>query len=766
MVSLTSVHSSPATSLFVVAVFLCACATTPCLGGDEANASSPETGRSEASYVQMLKEWIGNAMDRVPPTLMRKLLQADVSTECSLGLLKMMRGVRNLEPWALRLIDASGKYPTGAFQMSRADLGAFDECVETVLFDDYGNEMARGQYCNLVVHPGNKTDLDDLISSAMRFTHPRLGKFRNSVYELKIPLLHLGVCTLNNCNQEELQELIRAVLPPSMDVTISNCVTSLPPTLTKGQIAILSFLGILVLLLVVGTLLDICSPAGQDIKGKNENSLLSALKSFSVASNTNMMLHVAKDKNSEAYRMRFLHGIRFFSIVWVIAGHSYGATSHVWSRMANLVKYADEWHSMIATAGFISVDSFFFLSGFLLAAIVCKQKRTGIVIFLFAVIRRLIRTMAPVFFFLMCLYLLPLITSGPNAQTYFQSVHEDFRSQWLFLLLQVQNYCFDINPDIRMFPHLWYLSLDFQFFLLSLPILLLLKNRPKIAVAIFGLLSLVGCSIATWQVAGNDMTPFVVVVTESVSTFLRTGYRYYFYPFYHAVCYFSGSITFFLVTWFRERKIPKMFQIAAWLLAVASALCCIFMKTAWYRTNDPTTEFGKLCTAFFDRILWSIFLIWITLACATGRGGFLCTFLSWSAFTPLSRLAFGVYIVHLPFAQLTMHISRERMFYSHFFIVSFFFSLLVWSFLISYFMYIFCEAPTGRLDKLIFEARRVTKQKDLKDVVPNANGAEEKMSHVVPTLRDSKVESVQYSSVIQTFKCMHNDNAKPTSCHL
>ncbi|XP_075538526.1 nose resistant to fluoxetine protein 6-like [Dermacentor variabilis] len=390
MFSATSVHSSSAASLFVLAVLLCAWATTPCLGVTEASASSSETERSEASYVQMLKEWIANTMDRAPPTLMRKLLEADVSTECSLGLLKMMRGVRNLEPWALRLIDASGKYPTGAFQLSRADLGAFDECVETVLINDYGEESARGQYCNLIVHPGNQTDLDDLISLALQFTHPRLGKFQKGIYELRVPLLQLGVCTLNNCNEKELQELIGAVLPPSIDVTISNCVTSLPPALTKGQVAILSFLGILVLLLVVGTLLDICSPAGQDMKRKNQNFFLSAVTSFSVAWNTNMMLHIAKDKGSEAYRLRFLHGIRFLSIVWVVAGHSYGATSHVWSRMANLVNYADEWQSMIATAGFISVDSFLFLSGFLLAAVVCKQKRTGIVIFLFAVIRRLI----------------------------------------------------------------------------------------------------------------------------------------------------------------------------------------------------------------------------------------------------------------------------------------------------------------------------------------------------------------------------------------
>ncbi|XP_054919301.1 nose resistant to fluoxetine protein 6-like [Dermacentor andersoni] len=216
----------------------------------------------------------------------------------------------------------------------------------------------------------------------------------------------------------------------------------------------------------------------------------------------------------------------------------------------------------------------------------------------------------------------------------------------------------------------------------------------------------------------------------------------------------------------RQRVLNQVFQIAAWLLATASGLTCIFLKAAWYRTKDPTTEFGKLCMAFFDRILWSIFLIWITLACATGRGGFLCTFLSWSAFPPLSRLAFGVYIVHFPFAQLTMHISRERLHYSHFFIVSFYFSVLVWSFLLGYFMFIFCEAPTGRLDKLIFEVRRATKEKELKDEVPNANGAEGKMSQLVHKLRDSKEEFVQHSSGKEAFSGLNNDEGKPTSSYV
>ncbi|KAL3198505.1 hypothetical protein MRX96_014322 [Rhipicephalus microplus] len=360
MVSVTSARLWPSTWLFTMAIFLCACLSTPCLGSGEVGVTS-ESGQSEPSYVQKLKEWIANTMDRAPPTFTRKLLEANVSVDCSLGLLKVMRGVRNLEPWALRLIDASAKYPTGVFQMSRADLGAFDECIETVLFDDYGEERSRGQYCNLQVYPHHKTDLDDLFSSAMQYTHPRIPKFRESIYELKLPLLRMGVCMLNNCNEGELQELIRAVIPPVINVTVSDCVISRPPAFTKVQVAILSFLGVLALLIAVGTLLDVRGPAGKDVHRTKQDTLLSLLTLFSMASNTSMMLHVAKEKGSDAYRLRFLHGIRFFSIVWIVVGHCYGAPSDVWARTANLLKYADQWHSMILVAAFISVESFFFL---------------------------------------------------------------------------------------------------------------------------------------------------------------------------------------------------------------------------------------------------------------------------------------------------------------------------------------------------------------------------------------------------------------------
>ncbi|XP_049520744.1 nose resistant to fluoxetine protein 6-like [Dermacentor silvarum] len=143
-------------------------------------------------------------------------------------------------------------------------------------------------------------------------------------------------------------------------------------------------------------------------------------------------------------------------------------------------------------------------------------------------------------------------------------------------------------------------------------------------------------------------------------------------------------------------------QIAGWCLSVSCGLASVFAKLPWYRSANPTTQGVTLIAAFFDRIFWSVFLIWITLACSSGRGGLVGRFLSWNGFVPLSKLTFGVYLIHLPFVQLMLHASRERIFWSHFNVITLWFATLVWCFLLAYVVFLACEAPSTTLCRLIF----------------------------------------------------------------
>ncbi|KAL1413996.1 hypothetical protein MTO96_007811 [Rhipicephalus appendiculatus] len=131
-------------------------------------------------------------MDQSSPEFTRKLLKAEVSTDCSFGLLKLVRAIRNLEPWAVRLFDASGKYPTGALQATRADFGAFDECLETVLLDRDGDVEARGQYCSLLVYARNNTDAENYILPAIEMAHPKVRKFKKYFYDPPISHISTG----------------------------------------------------------------------------------------------------------------------------------------------------------------------------------------------------------------------------------------------------------------------------------------------------------------------------------------------------------------------------------------------------------------------------------------------------------------------------------------------------------------------------------------------------------------------------------------------
>ncbi|XP_075735967.1 nose resistant to fluoxetine protein 6 isoform X1 [Rhipicephalus microplus] len=671
-------------------------------------ATTVSAADTEASYVNTLKEWIGKAMDQSSPEFTRKLLKAEVSTDCSFGLLKLVRAIRNLDPWAIRLFDASGKYPTGALQATRADFGAFDECLETVLLDRDGDVEARGQYCSLLVYARNNSDAENYILPAIELAHPKVIKFKNYFYDTRFPTFRLAVCTMNFCNEQELQELAKAIIPPVMDFQVKYCSTNEyhRPTLTEQ--VILAFLAMIFFMVALGTGLDIYSET--KARKYHKNALVRVALCFSLLSNTRSMLNINRDRNSDAYRFQFLHGLRFFSIVWIVIGHCYGTPSDVWSRLVNNISLTDRWDITIISAGFISVDTFFFLSAFLLTCVVSKHEHVGVVLFVVAVFRRLIRTLVPLFFMIMCMYLLPLMVSGPEAPEFFEKLNKEVYENWWMLLAQVRNY-FYRDDDVPLLPHLWYLSLDFQFFLVALPILVICKKRPQLAITLFALLSLVGCLIATWQAASSNRTPFMVVIVESIQVFLETTYRYYFYPFYHAICYFMGCIAFLSLSWFKSKKMSQLFQAIGWCIAISSAVCCITMKLAWYKEPEPTTLFGKLSTAFFDRILWCIFLLWVTMACATGKGGFICKFLSWNAFVPLSRLAFGVYLIHVPFIQVFLHTSRERVPLEHYIVVSLVFTTLVWSYLLSFLLFIFCEAPTSKLDKLVFEGGRRSQPK-------------------------------------------------------
>ncbi|XP_049268062.1 nose resistant to fluoxetine protein 6-like [Rhipicephalus sanguineus] len=307
-----------------------------------------------------MRKMIGEAIAKAPPTFIRKLQTADVSVDCSLGLLKLVRGFRNLEPWALKLFDASGKYPTGMFQGSRADMGAFDECLETAVLDGSGRVTSRGQYCNLMFYIKNATAWQKKMEPVLQVMHPSMYQFKNYFFLEELPIVRLGICVLDDCSQRDLQAIVDAVKPSIVDIEVSTCTTIEPEPWNATQKSIVILLGFLVIIVVGSTTIDLFMQSTRKLAGKH-SALIAVVTAFSAAANTRALLKVADRADADHYQLQFLHGLRFFSLAYIVMGHSYQTMSDTWSRLQNLLSGVSHWPNMMIAAGFGSVDTFFFL---------------------------------------------------------------------------------------------------------------------------------------------------------------------------------------------------------------------------------------------------------------------------------------------------------------------------------------------------------------------------------------------------------------------
>nr|XP_037268672.1 uncharacterized protein LOC119160020 [Rhipicephalus microplus] len=474
---------------------------------DSGKQGGSESTGDELDYLQMLRNALASGFANMPIALRRKLLSADIAPECNAGLLRTTRAFQNLEPWALRLLDASGKFPTGLLQGSRVDLGAFDECLETEVRDSYGDVITRAQYCNLLVYVENSTAVEGKFDSFSSVLHPKLQYFKNYFTVEELPVVRMAMCFVEECSQRDLQALVDAMKPPLVRLEVSNCVTAQVEPWSNAQLGIMMFLCVLLVIISAATFTDHMMKVKPKFIGKH-GALSELIKGFSASSNTRMLLRVADKSNTDIYSLQFLHGMRFFCLVHIVFGHCGQTMSDNWSRYLNLLIASDQWTYMVLSAGFSSVGTFFFLSGFFLSLTVSRQKRSGPLVFIIGVIRRLIRIAFPLFFVIMCLYLMPRFVFGPDTKSFFDKLYEDVAHHWWHLLLMIRNFTEITIWDVL--PHLWYLSTDFQLFTVSLVVLLAFKSRKMLAVGAFLLLSLFGCAVGAWAVAGSDLLPFMI----------------------------------------------------------------------------------------------------------------------------------------------------------------------------------------------------------------------------------------------------------------
>ena len=168
----------------------------------------------------------------------------------------------------------------------------------------------------------------------------------------------------------------------------------------------------------------------------------------------------------------------------------------------------------VLPGGFLGVDVFFVISGYLISSIILEEIRRGSFTFTGFYMRRARRILPALFVMLLCVSLLaPAFLMADELLAYARSVAASAVFVPNIMFLKEVGY-FDAQADTKPLLHLWSLGVEEQFYLAWPAMLLLLARcrRPAVLVGgivVMGLMSFVAqISVAHYSAAASFYLPF------------------------------------------------------------------------------------------------------------------------------------------------------------------------------------------------------------------------------------------------------------------
>ncbi|GFY45077.1 nose resistant to fluoxetine protein 6 [Trichonephila inaurata madagascariensis] len=289
----------------------------------------------------------------------------------------------------------------------------------------------------------------------------------------------------------------------------------------------------------------------------------------------------------------------------------------------------DSWLFQIILNGFYSVDSFFLLSGFLVAYLFFQQsaKNKGIP-WLYFYIHRFIR-LTPVYMIVLAFYtsLSGYLGSGPVWTV--PNTDPNCHSNWWWNFLYINN----LQPaaDASFVPgHSMEVAKDWVFSDGSL------FQKPS--------------------VLAQNVTDFLLQWTDQID-------KIYTKPYARIGPYLVGILLAYYFIKRKQNNAGKLRMITlclGWMVSSGVTLTCLF---GLYHNN-----IGIVAASFYNalnRICFACGLAWVIFVCLIGQGGFVNSILSWKFLIPLSRLTFCTYLIHPIIQNVYFNSLRTLIHYSH-----------------------------------------------------------------------------------------------------
>lgn len=498
--------------------------------------------------------------------------------------------------------------------------------------------------------------------------------------------MFFGVCVPSSCDEVSIQKLTPIINPIISTVFGSlfnktvmqvSSVFQDPelqhPDLDGGTYVVIIIVCVLLLFCLAGTGLEIYlfivkKKMADDEMGYKQISaqqtevdtskLFLFLKAFSILTNAEKIFSL---KPSVDQNLDIFNGVRFLSMCWIILGHTYFVRINLsfnLDYLADLMKTPGI--STIVGAASFSVDVFFCIGGFFVAfALIGKfsaLKTNNFKLLGKMYFHRIYRIWPS---YVLCILLYYKISiyfgSGPIWGNY-NVLTKNCSENWWTNVLYIDNF-FGRNTSQYCFGWGWYLSNDFQMFLVS-PFVLFLycKNKRLGLFSLMGLLSLSFLSSFLISYTNHFKADKGIVNNNDNREFFNLIYTK---PWIRCDVYILGLL---LGIFYLEYKKKEKFLVLKGLLNytyIVHAFCYIFglflinliiwIVAPLQSSNDINfwNDTQHIFYLIFNRVTFVIgFILMILPGLLTGND-IIHTILSFKGFTAIGRLTYCTYLVHM-----------------------------------------------------------------------------------------------------------------------
>ena len=547
-------------------------------------------------------------------------------------------------------------------------------------------------------HMGNYKDCEDLDGA------------RYAVFFLGAQYLMLSLCAPDVCTKEDFESILPTTLEAAgLDASQIEIEIFFPKEenerccskYSHGAVAMLVVVAAVGVVALIGTGIDLdrrslqsssrlapLDGVTEEVAVPEPTLMMKVFLCFSIPSN---FVKLFDSRSAERLGKRdtldVLNGIRVMSIGWVLLGHIYGD----YFGVAVLSNYADiedinkKFDKTIILAGEFSVDTFFWLSGLLMAFLFLKEVNSGRLNWGLVYLHRYLRITPMVLFCTLFFWSMqPYLGDGPIWFTQ-SGLTSDCKDYWWTNVLYLNNFIPNGKGSFCL-GQVWYLACDMQFFLLS-PLLLFVYHKSKlIGWSAIGVL--ISVSLLTTGLLAGKYDQKVSPLTQNTD-----GFQYiYVKPYCRVGTYALGLATGMIIYSYRRFKASgevydqvavaiceglKNMVVRLMSLTVGLFLVSFFVFYQYDTNHHPGSDmkynrWGDDSNVAFYTFMRVGFILGLTMFILPVLLGYLkpvAIFLGASVWTPLARLTFAVYLIHYNFIYSAFKSQYTQIYFDEYYLI-------------------------------------------------------------------------------------------------